>query len=240
METKETKKTKGKVISLYDYTGEALRPWAASGYECKAYDIQHPTSGRIERFEGGGSIEYVYADLHSVSELNRLRDLEADSLFAYGWPVCTDLAVSGAAHFASKREKNPYFQMEAASHASNLAVVFKSIGCPYIIENPVSVLATIWRKPDFRFHPWQYGGYIPEGEENHPRWPEYIAPRDSYPKRTCLWTGGGFVMPQTKPVACPVGWSTQHSKLGGKSKKTKDIRSATPRGFAIAVFEANR
>ena len=28
------------VISLYDYTGEALRPWAEAGYHCFAYDIQ--------------------------------------------------------------------------------------------------------------------------------------------------------------------------------------------------------
>lgn len=27
--------------------------------------------------------------------------------------------------------------------------------------------------------------------------------------------------------------------LGGKSDRTKNIRSATPRGFARAVFEAN-
>jgi hypothetical protein len=28
-------------------------------------------------------------------------------------------------------------------------------------------------------------------------------------------------------------------KLGGKSMRTKNIRSATPRGFARAVYEAN-
>ena len=27
------------VISLYDYTGEALKPWAEAGYICFAYDI---------------------------------------------------------------------------------------------------------------------------------------------------------------------------------------------------------
>ena len=29
------------VISLYDYTGEALKPWAEAGYTCLAFDIQH-------------------------------------------------------------------------------------------------------------------------------------------------------------------------------------------------------
>lgn len=35
------------------------------------------------------------------------------------------------------------------------------------------------------------------------------------------------------------GQSKAHNKLGGKSEKTKEIRSATPRGFAEAVFRAN-
>ena len=51
--------------------------------------------------------------------------------------------------------------------------------------------------------------------------------------------GNGFIEPIAKPVACDAGYSDQHKKLGGKSLKTKNIRSATPRGFAKAVFIAN-
>jgi hypothetical protein len=69
------------------------------------------------------------------------------------------------------------------------------------------------------------------------QWPEIIAARDAYPKKTCLWTGGGFLLPPMKPVEVRPGYSDQHHKLGGKSIKTKNIRSATPRGFARAVFE---
>jgi hypothetical protein len=36
------------------------------------------------------------------------------------------------------------------------------------------------------------------------------------------------------------GSSLQHRKLGGKSLKTKNIRSATPRGFAKAVYLSNK
>ena len=32
----------------------------------------------------------------------------------------------------------------------------------------------------------------------------------------------------------------QHKKLGGKSERTKNIRSATPRGFSQAVYEVNK
>jgi len=234
--------TKGIVISLYDFTGEALKPWAEAGYTCYAYDIQHPENDpRGWTYEGGGSITYLHADLHDhntlVAILSEFRDKPV--VFGMAFPVCTDMAVSGAAHFKRKAEANPSFQDEAASYAVWCALLFNSLNVPYFIENPVSVLATKWRKPDHRFHPYEYGGYIPDEEAEHPRWPEYIAPRDAYTKKTCLWTGGGFRMPTKIPTCKPTGFSTQHLKLGGKSQRTKDIRSATPRGFAKAVYEYN-
>jgi len=230
------------VLSLYDITGEALRPWAVDGYECYAFDIQHDAIPKVENFEGGGSITYVKEDLHSQAGLARVGDLYGAGgvAFAMAFPVCTDLAVSGAAHFERKRQANPNFQREAVGYAVACSELFERIGCPYFIENPVSVLATQWRAPNHRFDPYQFGGYIPQAEGSHPRWPEYIAPFDAYPKRTCLWTGGGFTMPPMRPVDVSKGYSTQHLKLGGKSQRTKDIRSATPRGFAIAVHWANR
>ncbi|UYE91815.1 hypothetical protein [Escherichia phage LHE71] len=63
----------------------------------------------------------------------------------------------------------------------------------------------------------------------------YIAPRDAYPKKTCLWTSDDFVMPKRKPVRLPDGYSAQQNKLGGKSAKTKLIRSLSPRGFFKAI-----
>lgn len=233
--------TKGIVISLYDYTGEALRPWAEAGYTCYAFDIQH-TEYKIEH-HGRGTIHYEYADLHSTDTLVELRDIfsRKNVVFGMAFPVCTDLAVSGARHFKSKERANPGFQKRAAFHAKMCAYLFDVLQVPYFIENPVSRLSTLWRKPDYSFHPYEYGGYIPEAEAEHPRWPEYIAPRDAYTKKTCLWTGGSFIMPETAPVPCEsYGKSTQWGKLGGKSMKTKNIRSATPRGFARAVYEANK
>jgi len=229
------------VISLYDYTGEALKPWAEAGYTCHAFDIQHLESGWVDRFEGGGSIRFHKVDLHDHKNLNAIHSAFADKPVAFGmaFPVCTDLAVSGAAWFKKKAEANPSFQDEAVSHAVWCAKVFNSLKIPFFIENPVSVLATKWRKPDHTFHPYEYGGYIAKNNARHPRWPDYIADRDAYPKKTCLWTGNGFVMPPKVPVEPESGHSRQHLKLGGKSAKTKNIRSATPRGFAIAVMAAN-
>ena len=230
------------VISLYDYTGEALKPWAEAGYQCFAYDIQHdPDFDQLQEFEGGGYISYVYADLYQASSVKAIMEKFTirDVAFGMAFPVCTDMAVSGAAWFKKKAAANPKFQDEAAAHAIWCSFMFEELGCPYFIENPVSVLATKWRKPDHTFHPYEYGGYIAKNNARHPRWPDYIADRDAYPKKTCLWTGNGFVMPPKVPVEPETGHSRQHLKLGGKSAKTKNIRSATPRGFAIAVMAAN-
>jgi len=48
------------------------------------------------------------------------------------------------------------------------------------------------------------------------------------------------VMPTKVAVEVGKGYSAQYKKLGGKSQRTKDIRSATPRGFAIAIHDANK
>jgi hypothetical protein len=239
------------VLSLYDFTGEAVRPWAEAGYTCFCFDIQHlPLASREEHFPSGGSINFVYADLHDplVFALSApmWRGLVA---FGFGFPVCTDLSGAGARHWAKKAEANPSFQIEAAEHAKACARFFNKIGCPFLIENPKGALTRLWRKPDHSFNPSDFGGYLPE-DDTHPRWPEYIPPRDAYTKHTCLWTGGGFEMPARAPVEPmkvtytrkngeTVSGSPQWGKLGGNTAKTKDIRSATPRGFARAVFLAN-
>ena len=240
--------SKGIVISLYDYTGEALKPWAEAGYICFAYDIQH-TEERTEMFDGGGRITYKYADLHNIGSLDDIYEyfdtIRSDHgtdnkvYFAMAFPVCTDMAVSGAAHFKRKAERDPLFQTKAVGHAMRCAELFNALGVTFFVENPVSVLATKWRKPDHSFHPYEYGNYIHDDQAEHPRWPDYIAAKDAYPKKTCLWTGNGFTMPWTDPVQPEQGHSRQHLKLGGKSQRTKDIRSATPRGFAKAVYEFN-
>lgn len=226
------------VISLYDFTGTAMRPWANAGHDCFCFDIQHSeVRPRVEHY-GAGRIFYVHADLHDRETLTKIAQEYRDAVFMSAFPVCTDMAVSGAAWFADKIAADPLVQLKASDHARWCGHLGDALGIPYFVENPVSILATAWRKPDHSFDPWEYGGYLPD-DDQHPIWPEYIAPRDAYPKKTCLWTGGGFAMPEKRPVDRPVGYSDQHKKLGGKSEKTKNIRSATPRGFAQAVFEAN-
>lgn len=76
------------VLSLYDFTGEALVPWAEAGYSCIAFDIQHDNTV-TDVFGSGGSIKYVKADLHDQNTLNRIAlQLQfKDVVFGMAFPV---------------------------------------------------------------------------------------------------------------------------------------------------------
>lgn len=223
------------VWSLFDGSGIMGLPWAEYGYKVFCFnsaDADHGLYGAVRVKHP--MVTYVDRWLSPEETLSDFP--RPDIIFAF--PPCTNLAVSGAAHFQRKRLVDPMFQhvaVDTARIAERLGDIYK---CRYMIENPVSVLSSMWRKPDYIFNPYDFGGYLRESD-SHPLFPEYIEPRDAYPKKTCLWTGNGFVMPSKRPVEVSDGYSKQHSKLGGKSAKTKLIRSLTPRGFAEAVFRYN-
>lgn len=228
-----------KAIFLYDFTGIMAEPWLAAGYECWLFDAQHPNGitrdGLLVKVGRRFSHDQVLAQAVSI------RDTIGKGVeFVFGFPECTDLAVSGARHFAKKRAANPWFQEHAIRLARLVPTLANLYDCKWGLENPVSVMATFWRKPCFTFHPYQYGGYLPE-DDVHPIHPRFIIPRDAYTKKTCIWSGNGFIKPIEKPVTLAFDYDCDkhNNRVGGKSLKTKNIRSATPRGFAQAVFEAN-
>jgi hypothetical protein len=232
-----------KAIFLFDYTGIMAKPWAEAGYLCYCFDGQHPkgvTPGPHKNILNVG----MWFDDDGVYDFNgddieRIRAITGgDISFLFGFPECTQLAVSGAAHFEKKRKLDPRFQFKAMQLVYLVKNLGNDLGCAWGLENPISVIASMWRKPDYYFHPHEYGGYLPI-DDIHPTYPDYIKPRDAYPKKTCIWGGNGFVMPEKRPVYVDPGFSDQHKKLGGRSLKTKNIRSATPRGFTQAAFESN-
>ena len=162
---------KGVIISLCDFTGVATQPWRDAGYEAIHIDPQREDNGTILE----------------MMPVIRKAIMSGQVKFVMGFPPCTDVAVSGAAHFASKLAKDKHFQAKAALVAEQCRMIGELAGCPWFFENPVSVFASIFGKPNYKFHPYQFGGCLPE-DDIHPLWPEYIKPRDAYPKKTCLWT----------------------------------------------------
>jgi hypothetical protein len=137
-----------------------------------------------------------------------------DIAAAFFFPPCTDVAVSGARWFKDKGIGALKRAVELFEWSVKIAEWCEA---PYLIENPVSTISTYWRKPDHTFDPCDYG--------------------DPYTKKTCLWTGGGFVMPEKKRVE-PTEGSKMH--LLPPSEDRASLRSETPMGFANAVFKEMR
>jgi hypothetical protein len=229
---------KAAIISLFDLTGAMVQPWVEAGYQCFIFDIQHPQVTVTQQIQEGANPVKVSGDYSEWGAIGHtiLHNFDIKMLFSF--PPCTDLAVSGAAHFEKKRQVDPEYRNKAMSMVYHGYDVAKLYDVPFMIENPVSVISSLWRKPDHIFHPYEYGGYL--GADDVSPF-ELIPTQDRYTKKTCLWTGNGFIMPEKKPVELPTNYkySPQHLKLGGAGLKTKNIRSATPRGFARAVKFAN-
>lgn len=208
---------RGFVLSLCDLTGVMVEPWLAAGHECWIVDIQHP-AGWHRDSEQRGLVRAGY----DVRNFDSIEAREFDIVFAF--PPCTHLAVSGARWWAGKGLPP---LIEALEIVEACRRICEDSGAPWMIENPVGRLSTLWREPDFTFDPYEYG--------------------DDYSKRTCIWAGGGFVMPPKIQAGDLFAAATVHD---GPIDRTRihhatpgpdraNFRSVTPAGFARAVFEAN-
>lgn len=197
------------VVSLCDLTGNAVRPWAEAGYECLCIDTQHALrSDRVE-VVGPGQITYRWADVRSMTP----SDIPGTPAFVFAFPPCTDLTKTAACDWPKKGLRRLIDALELVDACRRLCDWY---GCPWLLENPSGRLGSLWRQADHTFHPCDYG--------------------DPYRKLTCLWTGGGFVMPPKAPVEpaerSPIHWM-------GPGPERANRRSVTPIGFARAVFAAN-
>ena len=195
-------------LFLFNLTDTMAKPWADAGVECWSVDSQHPKGeARV------GNVIRVGADIR------RWRAPQRDWVFGCAFTPCTDLAVSGARWF---KGKGLFALAEAIELFAHSADILETLGVPYFIENPVSTISTYWRKADHTFDPCDYAGY-PGGEG------------DTYPKKTCLWTGNGLVMPQKQRIDP----TDTRIHTMPPSEERANLRSATPPGFAQAMFEAN-
>ena len=93
---------------------------------------------------------------------------DAFNIIKFGWdlliahPPCTHIAVSGGRHFEKKRADGR--QQEGI----DLFMRFVNASVDKIaVENPVSIMSSIYRKPDQYIQPYEFG--------------------DPVSKKTCLW-----------------------------------------------------
>jgi hypothetical protein len=189
-----------------------VQPWAESGCKCICVDIQHSIRKTISKSFGKGQIVYEWGDIRTWSPCH---DDQKNLIIIFAFPPCTHVSVSGARDFRIKGTAMLKDSLELFSACENAG---KWSGVPYCIENPVGKFSDHMGKPDYLFHPWEYG--------------------DLWTKKTCLWTGNGFVMPE-KTVKQKPDNVVEKIFLMKPSSKRGDIRSETPPGFSRAVFDAN-
>lgn len=204
-------------VSLFDKTGVMMAPWVEAGRIALIVDIQHPPGLSTD----DGKLWRLGCDLRSGFQMPEGLPEYGSVEFVSAFPPCDHLAVSGARWFKGKGLRKLALSVDLFATAAETC---EALGAPYQIENPVSTIATYWRKPDHLFHPWHYSGHEPS---------------DNYTKATCLWTGNGFVMPEKFDDLFADQPDDRIHKMPQSSDRA-DKRSATPLGYARAVFNANR
>lgn len=200
-------------LFLYDLTGNMARPWVEAGYTVVLVDLQHPAGVTQD-----GQVIRIGADIRNG--WLPPREMIDRIAFVAAFPPCDHLAVSGARWFKGKGLRKLALAIDLFATAAELC---EWLGAPYIIENPVSTISTYWRKPDAVFHPHHF---------------TLLEPDDNYTKQTCLWTGGGFVMPESCQDFT-LGKPDDRIHKAAPGPERANFRSATPMGFARAVFRAN-
>lgn len=188
------------VLIACEFSGRVREAFRALGHNAWSCDII-PSDDDSEH--------HVQCDVREI-----LTSAKWDLMVAH--PPCTDLAVSGAKHFEAKRADGrqqrsiEFFMMLATANIPRIAV-----------ENPVSIMSTVWRKPDQIIQPWMFG--------------------HEATKTTCLWLSG---LPHLTPTNI-VDKGERHVTKSGKSlpvwynlppsPNRGKIRSTTFQGIADAM-----
>ena len=218
------------VWSLFDGSGFMAYQYALNGWKVFCFNADTADHGQYEYRREHPNITYVncWIDDSFVAFVAKAGIPKPNIIFAF--PSCTNLTVAGAKHTRTKSEL-----MESIDNAKMVERIGNLFSCRWMVENPVGKMSTLWRKPDYYFDPYEYRQYLDKDEGSyHPKMPT----QNAYTKKTCLWVSKDFTMPPKAPVphiGCFWGWKY----LGGKSERTKQLRSLTPEGFARAVYYHN-
>ena len=222
------------ILSICDHSGGWSRPYLEAGYAVIRVDPKHP-EGLSTMDDGGTALGMTAQEL--VELIKKEQELDPNAWRVHGLllaPVCTDFTNSGARWWKGKDERG---ETEKSLELVDACLELVELTKPtwWVLENPVGRLPKLrpqLGKPRMYFNPCDYAGHADEPD------------KDAYTKKTGLWgTFNPHLVPhQLAPVFFTKGgkrgswmWAT----LGGKSARTKELRSVTPEGFSRAFQKAN-
>jgi site-specific DNA-cytosine methylase len=165
----------------------------ARGHEAVSCDIQPESGGHPEWHIEGDALGAAYSGAY-------------DAMVAF--PPCTHLSSSGARWWPAKVADGRQDEAVAFFMALWAAPIAR-----VVIENPVGLMSSRFRKPDQIVQPWMFG--------------------DPYQKTTCLWYRG--VQPLV-PDDVVEGREQACWKMGPSPERAK-LRSKTYPGIARAIAE---
>jgi len=118
-----------------------------------------------------------HPEWHLQQDVTELLTQKWDMIIAF--PPCTYLTVTGNRWFNVEKYGEKAIKRHAdRKEAIDFFMMFANVDCDKIvIENPVGVMSSEWRKPDQIIQPYEFG--------------------DAFEKRTCLWIKG---LPNLKPT----------------------------------------
>ena len=233
------------LLSLFDHSGEWSRPFAEAGWNVLQVDLKHGDD--IRQFSAEWLLENVLQGYDAV-----------DGILAA--PPCTDFTVTAARHW-----KN---QDASGSTACSVELVRQALRTVdflkpafWAIENPAGRIAALVPGVGARrmvWDPCDFAGWtfptrkdlrrlellrkknLDAGDAFTKDEVDFVKRINAYTKRTVLY--GDFNAPEKRRLE-PINtskWGSWLQSLGGKSAKTKELRSITPAGFARAFYEATK
>lgn len=142
------------VLIACEESQEVCKAFRALGHNAFSCDIQECSGGHPEWH----IMDDVLPLLNGYRLFWTMDGSEHDEVLNDPWdliiahPPCTDLAVSGARWFKEKQAD------DRQQKSIDFFMRFTQIDCErVVIENPVSIMSRIYRKPDQIIQPWQYG-----------------------------------------------------------------------------------
>ena len=213
-----------KVLVACEESQRVCSAFRARGHEAYSCDIIECSGGHPEwhimedclpLINGNCTFKTMDGEEHHVEKW--------DLLIAH--PPCTYLTVTGNRWFnVEKYGDKAHERIKLREEAKEFFMKFANADCDKImIENPVGVMSTAWRKPDQIVQPYYFG--------------------DPFEKRTCLWLKGLPKLKKTNEVepeprikyASGYTMPAWYANLPPKDRAKE--RSKTFPGFAEAMAE---
>ena len=207
------------IVSLFDWSGEWIRPYAEAGFTTIQVDKENNPDAPSDYF-----LTLDIGDpLAVMRAIDAIIGKDSPVFGVLAAPVCTHMTTSGAQYWKAKDRDGRTDEGMKLFHATLDLIDWMTPGF-WALENPVGRLPAMFpqRLGNYvmTFNPCDYG--------------------DAYNKRTCLWGRFNPNLPLNKvdpERVCSQGSWVQ--KLGGSSARTKRLRSMTPPGFSRAFFQVN-